>query len=144
MNITQITEEEMSKLLPFDWKQGDKLANMFELQKELMRNLVKAGKLKRMPNPNDWATKEGQQLLRTTFFYIIEEVMETSLAMRNAKEWKKEEILPDKNHIDEEIAGDCLHFLLEAFIQLGLDENKIYEIYCKKNAVNTWRIQSQY
>lgn len=143
MNIEDVGDDELDEL-PVKWREGDKLENMFKLQRSLMGKLVAAGKLPRLPKPGDFATKEGQQLIRTTFYYIIEEVMETSLCMRNAKEWKHEETVPDYEHIKEEFAGDALHFFLEAMIQLGIDPDTMYRVYLKKNWVNRWRVETGY
>ncbi len=57
------------------------------------------------------------------------------------KPWKKD-FKFDSDHAKEELI-DILHFLLQAFLILGMDANEIYKLYIHKNRKNFQRIMEK-
>ena len=137
MNITEIKE-----VLKFE---GDKLDLIFEFQKKLKEKYDCIERQKGIYVPvmpfdvNDCRT---QYFLKDMFFRVITELVEASETLKS-KPWKMSEVLVDQDHLYEELS-DALHFYTELCIDLGIDSEKLFELYFKKMRVNEWRIQTRY
>jgi len=137
MNINDIKE-----VLKFE---GDKLDLIFEFQKKLKE---KYDCIERMKGiyvpvlPIDINICRNQEYLKSLIYRVIAELVEAGECLRN-KAWKQSEVLVDQDHFFEEL-GDCIHFLVELCISVGIDSEKFFEIYFKKSEVNKWRIKTCY
>lgn len=126
---------------------GKFLQRMFARQEELMRKYI-ASKLAQTEGIDinslrvDIHSKLGQIRIREFMEYAIEELMEAANTLRN-KPWQRTERRTDENHFYEELS-DMIHFLLELFMMVGLDAEKLYKLYIAKSAVNRFRQQSDY
>jgi len=137
MNITEIKE-----VLKFE---GDKLDLIFEFQKKLKEKYDCIERQKGIYVPvmpfdvNDCRT---QYFLKDMFFRVITELVEASETLKS-KPWKMSEVLVDQDHLYEELS-DALHFYTELCIDLGINSEKLFELYFKKMKVNEWRIKTRY
>lgn len=138
MNITDIKE-----IMKVDGE--DKLDVIFAVQKKLKE---KYDCIERMKNifvpvlPIDINICRNQEYLKSLCYRVIAELVEATECLKN-KAWKQSEVLVDQDHFFEEL-GDCIHFLVELCISVGIDSEKFFEIYFKKSEVNKWRIETQY
>jgi len=73
---------------------------------------------------------------------IVEELFEASNCLKN-RVWTQTEPVTDMNHFLEEIS-DALLFFIEFLIASGLDPEKVFQLYLRKQKVNKFRIKSKY
>ena len=136
MNITDISEVKID---------GDMLAAIFKKQGKLEGKYApieyKNGALVQTI-PVDLNTFLGQERVRLLIYRIAEELFEAGNCMRN-KAWKQTQVPIDLDHFLEELA-DALHFFIQLFIEIGIDEKKLCGLYFKKAAVNRFRQRSKY
>jgi len=138
MNITDIKE-----IMKVDGE--DKLDVIFAVQKKLKE---KYDCIERMKGiyvpvlPIDVNICRNQEYLKSLCYRVIAELVEATETLKN-KAWKQSEVLTDTDHLEEELA-DALHFFIELCISLGIDSQKLFELYFKKSEVNKWRQATLY
>lgn len=138
MNITDVKE-----IMKVDGE--DKLDVIFAVQRKLKE---KYDCIERMKNiyvpvlPLDVNNCRNQEYLKSLCYRVVAELVEATECLKN-KAWKQSEVLTDTDHLEEEIA-DALHFFIELCINLGIDSQKLFELYFKKSEVNKWRQATQY
>lgn len=125
---------------------GCRLKLIFDHQRELMEKYheieKRNGLLQTEEVPVDLDDSRGQARLKDFAWRVTEELGEAMNCLKN-KPWKQTHILTDTDHYEEEIS-DAFHFFIELCLLSGIDENRLYELYFKKNQVNQFRQQSQY
>lgn len=137
MNIKDVKEAKL---------EGDnKLEAIFSKQRELEEKYhtieKKTGAL--VPDlPLDLNTFHGQERTRLLIYRIAEELFEAGNCLRN-KAWKESQVPCDIDHFLEEMS-DAVHFLIQLYIELGLDAKDFTVLYFKKAAVNKFRQRSKY
>ena len=92
--------------------------------------------------PLDLHTFKGQERTRLLIYRITEELYEAGNTLRN-KAWKTSEVPCDVDHFLEEIA-DAVHFVIQLYIELGLDAKDFTSLYFRKSVVNKFRQDSNY
>lgn len=138
MNINDMKEEER---LP----EPGMLGEIFKRQRELevKYNPIEISNGAEIPPlPLDVHTHAGQRRIKAIMFRIADELFEASNCLRN-KDWKTNHVQTDEAHFVEELI-DAYHFFHQLFIELGMTEEDVYRLYCKKNAVNLFRQKSAY
>lgn len=123
----------------------DKLEKIFELQGKLKKkyDVIEAGKGLYVPKlPFDINHCLNQEYLKSLFYRIHAELFEASECLKN-KAWKQSEVMTDVDHLCEELS-DALHFYVELCLNLGIDANKLFELYFRKQEVNKWRQATKY
>ena len=137
MNILDVKEEEVEARIERLERKGikDKLCQMFEIQKELMKKYS-------VPINVDLDSVEGQAVVRKYAYFMVEELFEAMNLMKN-RPWTKSTYPVDKNRLDDEIA-DTIAFFLQLMIIMGYDPEKLRDIYLRKVIVNNFRIRSNY
>lgn len=108
----------------------DNLSKLIEGQRSLMKEFYS------LP-PEDWEEKVKEALLA-----LVVETIEV-LNELNWKPWKKEKKKVNKEKLKEEVV-DCLHFLLEIIILIGMTEEEIIERYFEKRKRNIERVRGGY
>ena len=109
-----------------------RLSKAFILQKEFMDMLVEYDRLPEYPI--DLTTKPGQRLIKEYVSNTIFELAEAAQTLRNRNHVIKEVPELDFAHYLEEI-GDAFAFLMEVCILSGIDPNRLYDEYRRKNQV---------
>lgn len=138
MNITDV---EINK----DTEVKDMLIAIFNKQKALEEkyNAIEKKNGALVPDlPLNLHTFEGQTRMRDLIHRITAEIYEADNCLRN-KAWKTTHIATDTEHFWEEMI-DGLHFYVQMFIEGGLTAEDVYNLYCRKNDVNKFRIRSNY
>lgn len=123
----------------------DLLGAIFAKQRalEAKYNIIEVRNGEDVPNiPLDIDSFRGQRRARALIYRITEELYEAGNCLRN-KAWKSSMVATDQDHFKEELV-DGLHFYIQLFIELGLNEEDVYRLYCKKNQVNQFRQNSNY
>jgi dimeric dUTPase (all-alpha-NTP-PPase superfamily) len=136
MNITDVKEVKIK---------GDMLEAIFKQQMQLEQkyNQIEKKKGALVPEtPLDLNTFYGQERVRLLIYRITEELYEAGNCMRN-KAWKQSEVPIDINHFLEEIS-DAVHFLVQLYIELGLDAVDFSNLYFSKAEVNKFRQDTRY
>lgn len=125
---------------------GDKLENIFEYQLTLMKKYeeieAKNNLLQTSDVPVDIDSPAGQARLKDFAWRVTEELGEAMNCLKN-KPWKQTHMLTDRNHYEEELA-DAFHFFVELCILSGINANKLFDLYFRKNQVNQFRQRSNY
>ncbi len=136
MNITDVQDGKI---------EGDLLRAMFskQLLLETKYNEIekKNGEII-PPLPLDLHTFEGQRRVRSIIYRITEELYEAGNCLRN-KAWKSSQVPCDVDHFLEEVS-DALHFVLQLYIELGLNADDMVSLYFKKAKVNEFRQETKY
>ncbi|MCL6542075.1 MAG: dUTP diphosphatase [Roseiflexus sp.] len=122
----------------------DKLEDIFELQRKLKEkyDIIEREKGIYVPEKVNIHSCRDQEYLKSLFYRIIAELVEAAETLKN-KPWKQSEVMTDVDHLFEELA-DAFHFYIELCINLGIDADKLYELYFKKQEVNKWRQKTKY
>lgn len=126
---------EISDLLA-KYEGRDKLDAIFEIMQETQKEFDKQYRA------NGVHTKSGQTEIRRIAYYLIEELMECTNLLKN-REWMQTELPTDIDHVYDEVA-DVLHFLVLFFMKLGIDAEKLFEVFLRKVKVNTFRLRTGY
>jgi NTP pyrophosphatase (non-canonical NTP hydrolase) len=113
----------------------DMLESLFSMQTQLMKKY-------NVQYPVSLHTKDGQFKLREMAWYVVEEVGEAMNVLKN-RPWTNYQIPIDENHYKEELS-DIMHFYIELLIMSGLSAKDMYDLYCRKHAVNNFRTVSGY
>lgn len=97
---------------------------------------------KRMGNDFKKMTlKERSAYLKEHGYFLMEEIVEMFREMPYHKSWKDysgmtgEEILR-QDQLQKEEAIDALHFMINIFLALGMDEKEVLKMYREKNKLN--------
>ena len=125
--------------------EGDKLEAIFKRQKELeekYKDIEANNGALVLPLPLDLHTFKGQERVRLLIYRIAEELFEAGNTMRN-KAWKSTHVPCDIDHFLEEMS-DAVHFLVQLYIELGLDAEDFTKLYFRKSIVNKFRQRSNY
>ena len=120
-------------------KCGVKLSKIFELQQEL-RNKIK------QINPNSLNNKAGENI-----YHLLQALRQEISEAQDSINWKWWAVEGKKNlfnidnieHLKVELI-DILFFLMECYLELGMDSNEVYDIYKKKWDVNMERQKNKY
>lgn len=83
-----------------------------------------------------------QYRIKDFMWRITEELGEAANTLKN-KPWKNTHMIVDQIHFLEEIV-DAVHFLVELLIMIGFTPESLTTLYLDKNAVNQFRIGSNY
>ena len=144
MNITDV--EFVKHLQQNEEESEDMLDQIFRKQMDLMMKYheieKRNGCLITPDVPVDLHSHLGQHRLKDFAWRITEELGEAMSCLKN-KPWKATPMATDIQHYKEEIA-DAFHFFVELCILSGISSNDLFEIYMKKNVVNTFRQGSGY
>ena len=123
----------------------DRLSLIFEMRESFM-NEISNKYPKTYPNhwPVDMRDKSSQATLRETALKGVEEMFE---ALGHLKNWKshRSSDVPEVDHEEflEEIV-DAFNYFLSLLILCGIDENKFFEAFMKKDAIIRDRLKSGY
>lgn len=129
----------------------DLLMLIFEKQFELMTRYheIEANNLgftfptvEKMGEGLDINNTRVQYRIKDFMWRITEELGEAANTLKN-KPWKNTHMVVDETHYLEEII-DAVHFLVELLIMSGFTPESLTTLYLNKNAVNQFRIRSQY
>lgn len=101
------------------------------------------GKFQRFAGNNfeEMSVEEKSKYMKEHGYFLIEETIEMLRELPYHKSWKDysnltpEELLHQKNLAKEE-SIDMLHFMINIFLCLGMDEKEIINMYKKKNKIN--------
>ena len=124
---------------------GDKLEAIFDKQKALetkYHEIEKAHGALILPLPLDLNTFAGQERSRLLIYRIAEELFEAGNCLRN-KAWKQSQVPVDQDHFLEELS-DAVHFVIQLYIELGLNAQDFTNLYFRKAKVNEFRQESKY
>lgn len=83
-----------------------------------------------------------KEQLQNHLWKVTYEIQLTRNALKN-KGWKQTQVLSDVNLVREQMIKSFLT-LIDACHFIGIDEDFLFELYCKKNVVNNFRITSKY
>lgn len=119
----------------------DKLNEIFRRQKELMEELIAADKLPE--HPIDITSKYGQRQIKELTFAMIEEMTEGTYILKNRPHRLTDHPDVDFAHFKEELA-DALAYFIEICVFAGIDEDELFQEYCRKNAIVKKRVQDGY
>ncbi len=136
MNILNVPNEEVEKKRKefFAVLPDDKLEVFFRIGRSYME--------KYQTKSANLHSKEGQEQIRQIIFALTEELYEFANTLKN-KKWCTEEYPVDEEHAMEELC-DIWAFMIQLFLMLGFDANKLMELYLKKLVVNEFRLRSNY
>ena len=120
----------------------DRLTKVWNDQKAFMRLLVERRDFPQFPV--DLRTKEGQRLVKTIAQDAMGELYEAVQHLKNAKLHRATDVSDfDRAAFIEELV-DALKLLLEVAILAGISLEEFFEVYEKKTALNTARIEGSY
>lgn len=136
VNITDVKDIEVKKILDELKKKDikDKLEQLFHLQTDLMKRY-------NVPRKN-LNTREAQETVRRYVYYMVEELFEMMNCLK-LRTWTQTEYQLDEDHLRDELA-DFIAFLFQVFYLLGMDADKLLDVYIRKYIVNKFRIESKY
>lgn len=92
-------------------------------------------------NFEEMSVEEKSKYMKEHGYFLIEETIEMLRELPYHKSWKdysnltSEELLYQKNLAKEE-SIDMLHFMINIFLCLGMDEKEIISMYKEKNKIN--------
>lgn len=138
-DVKPISIEELVK------KHGGLLEAMFARQTELEEkyNVIEKANGELIPElPLDAHTFDGQRRIRSIIYRITEELYEAGNCLRN-KAWKTSQVPCDVDHFLEEVS-DSLHFVIQLYLELGIDAKGMADLYFKKAQVNKFRQETKY
>lgn len=131
---SQIPEgQDMLKVI-FD-RQTELMAKYHSIEEKNLNHFIPQGAL-------DLHDPQHQQRLKDFAWRITEEIGEAMNCLKN-KPWKQTHMMTDEVHYREELV-DAVHFMVELLIHSGFDARSLTEMYLNKNAVNQFRIRSEY
>lgn len=133
--MVNILEMDISELQA-KYKGRDKLEAIFEIIQEQQVAFDERYE------ENGIHTKSVQTEIRRLAYYIVEELMECTNLLKN-REWMQTQLPVDMAHVYDEVA-DVLHFLILFFKKLGIDADKLFEVFLRKVKVNAFRLKSGY
>lgn len=126
--------------------EGDLLKLMFEKQAGL---LEKYRDLEEKflghpipPHPFDINGRAEQIHIKDMMWRITEELGEAANCLK-LKPWKSTPMVTDEAHFLEEVV-DAVHFFIEMLILIGFTPETLAKMYLQKEAVNRFRIASNY
>lgn len=135
MNILNLPQEEVDKKKEQYLSNGDdKLDVLFRIGRDYMK--------KYGTKEVNIHSKEGQEKIRQILFALTEETYEFANTLKN-KSWCTEEYPVDEEHAIEETC-DMLAFMIQLFLLLGFDSDKLLDTYFRKLVVNEFRLRSNY
>lgn len=124
----------------------DKLEKLFEAQTVVEREFARVegfperlafGKLEHL------SSAEVCSHIHQLLWRLSCEIHELAVATKNAKQWRKEKYLLDANEALDEVA-DCWAYMITVCLAMGIDEEKLVEVFLKKAQVNLDRVRSRY
>lgn len=140
--IVIVNVTNFSSIIP----EGDMLETIFKRQQELIDKyhpIEEENAGHSLPHaPVDINTHAGQARLKDFAWRVTEELGEAMNCLKN-KPWKQSHMITDEIHYREELA-DAFHFMIELFVLSGFDATSLTAMYLDKNAVNQFRIRSNY
>lgn len=85
--------------------------------------------------------KERSAYLKEHGYFLMEEVMEMFREMPYHKSWKDYSVFSEEQFLEQEQlmreeAIDALHFMVNIFLALGMNEAEIIGMYKEKNKLN--------
>lgn len=92
-------------------------------------------------NFDKMTVKERSDYMKEHSYFIIEEVTEMLRELPYHKSWKdysdlnSDDLIRSDQRAKEE-AIDILHFMINIFLSLGMDEEEIINMYKEKNKIN--------
>lgn len=117
------------------FKQAELRRKYHEIEEKNLGYPITAGTLN-LDDPKD------QQRIKDFMERITEEIFEAANCLK-CKPWKNTHVPTDKAHFYEELV-DALHFFIELLIMVGFTPESLTKTYLNKNAVNHFRIGSNY
>lgn len=127
----------------------DMLATLFAQQRQLMLAVWPKEIASGLSTPTaveEWGMIDNRRVqarIHETFGHLIRELSEAMQHLDGSKSWKWESRAVNNAAFREEIA-DALHFFLEICIIAGIDGEKLFLEYFRKNIENHNRIAKGY
>lgn len=128
-------------------KGHDLLLQMFDAQREAEKEFAIVegfperfifGKLENLHHPDVCLHINDQILWR-----MVQEIVEATIALKNAKTWRRAKYFTDVNEYLDEVADIMIYFINLCFAS-GIDPEKLTDTVLKKIEVNLDRIRSKY
>ncbi len=125
----------------------DLLKQMFAKQIEVEKEFAQVegvperlafGKLENLHHPEVCGHINDRILWR-----MVQEIIEATIALKNAKTWRQAKYMTDVNEYLDEIA-DIMIYFINLCLASGISEEKLTETVLKKILVNHSRIKSKY
>ena len=125
----------------------DLLLQMFEKQKEVEKDFAIVegfperlifGKLENLHHPEVCAHINDKILWR-----MVQEIIEATIALKNAKTWRQTKYMTDVNEYLDEVA-DIMIYFINVCLASGIDPNLLTTSVLRKIEVNRDRIRSKY
>lgn len=110
----------------------DKLEEMFGRQEQFMKLLEEADKIP--PWPIDLTTKQGQRMIKEIIHCLHGELFEATYLLKNKLHRLTDDKTFDRAAYLEEL-GDAFAYFMEVCIMSGIDEDELFEEYCRKNEI---------
>ena len=124
--------------------QDDRLKKMLDMREHFMRELANARPAVLQKWPVDITSKEGQQVVRDTVLKGVEEMFEALAHLKNSKAHRLTEVKDFDQEAFLEEYVDAFNFFLAVPIMLGIDADKLFEAYKKKDDIIHERIKKGY
>lgn len=122
----------------------DMLVEMFRLRNRFMASISSKNPDSFPSWPVDLSDKKSQQYVRDMALRGVEEMFEAIQHLKNWKPHRQTDVTGfDKEEFLEEIV-DAFNYFFSVIILSGMDENDLYNAYCKKDKVIHDRLESGY
>lgn len=138
MDISEIKNIKLqTDLLKQLWEAQEKVEKEFAAVEGFPERLV-FGELEHLHLPETCKHINDQILWR-----MVQEIIEATIALRNAKTWRQSKYLTDVNEYLDEVADIFIYFMNLCFAS-GISREQLAETVLKKIKVNEARIRSKY
>lgn len=124
---------------------SDRLQSMFVMRETFM-NALRSQKPDTYPAewPIDITKKESQRLCRDLARCGVEEVFEATQHFKNAKQHRQSEVSDfDRDAVVEEMV-DAFNYFLSMLILMGVTDEELFDMFCKKDSVIHDRLTNGY
>ena len=122
----------------------DMLSEMFRLRNRFMTSISSKNPENFPTWPVDLSDKKSQQHVRDMALRGVEEMFEAIQHLKNWKPHRKTSVSGfDKEEFLEEIV-DAFNYFFSVLILSGMDENDLYDAYCRKDKIIHDRLENGY
>lgn len=96
--------------------------------------------------PEKMTPQERTSYMKEHIWYMVTELDEAFREMPYGKPWKKYDNFDMELHAEnlKEELVDVFHFFMNVMMAAGMEAEDLFEIYCKKNAINHDRQDNNY
>lgn len=123
---------------------NDKLDNMFAKQEALMKRYAERDANFPVWPLTNTTSKQEQKFIHDTLINAVSEIFEADRALRNSKQHRETNIAEfDRENFVEEIV-DCMKFLLEVLLLVGVTPTELNNAHDEKDAVCHQRLDTKY